>query len=68
MAKVVQYVDEMTGEKESVDSMIRRFKKLVIKDNLMDDIRKHEYYKSKSQKRREKRKEAERRAFFESQK
>ena len=68
MAKVVQHVDEMTGEKESVDSMIRRFKKLVIKDNLMDDVRKHEYYKSKSQKRREKRKEAERRAFFESQK
>lgn len=54
MAKVKVRIDQATGEKESLESLIRRFKKLVLKENLMLELRKHEYYKSKSVKRREK--------------
>jgi ribosomal protein S21 len=65
MAKVIQYVDEMTGERESIDSMLRRFKKQVIKDEILDDLRKHEYYISKSAIRRAKKLEAIRKNKFE---
>ena len=35
MAKVVAQIDRNTGERESVDSMLRRFKKQVLKDDIM---------------------------------
>lgn len=54
MAKVIAYVDKTTGEKESVDSLLRRFKKQVIKEEILLDLKKHEYYRSKSLKRKEK--------------
>ena len=46
---------------ESVDSMLRRFKKEVLKSDLLKDLRKHEYYISPSEKRRLKSAEAQKR-------
>lgn len=37
---------------ETLESMIRRFRKKVEKENVMYDMRKHDYYVSKSVKRR----------------
>lgn len=47
---------------ETVDSMLRRFKKEVIKSEVLKDLRKHEYYVSPSQKRRLKSAEAQKKA------
>lgn len=41
-------------EGESLDSALKRFKKQCIKFEIMKDYRKHEYYESKSLKRKRK--------------
>ena len=53
MAKVVQYVDKATGEKESLESLLSRFKKKVIKEDLMNELSKKLYFVADSVKRRE---------------
>lgn len=53
MAKVVQYVDKATGEKESLESLLSRFKKKVIKEDLMNELSKKLYFILDSVKRRE---------------
>ena len=47
---------------ENLDSMLRRFKKEVLKSEVLKDLRKHEYYVSSSEKRRIKSAEAQKRA------
>lgn len=47
---------------ETFDSMLRRFKKSVVKSEVLKDLRKHEYYVSPSEKRRLKSAEAQKRA------
>ena len=56
MAKVVKRYPT-----ESLESMLRRFKKKLDKDNTLKDIRKHDFYLSKSEKRKLKRKMAQQR-------
>ena len=53
MAKVVQYVDKATGEKEPIESLLSRFKKKVIKEDLMNELSKKLYFIPDSVKRRE---------------
>ena len=43
---------------ETVDSLLRRFKKDVLKSEVLKDLSKHEYYVSPSEKRRRKDAEA----------
>ena len=40
------------GEKEPVDSMLRRFKKMVIKDEILVECRKREHFMSNREKRK----------------
>lgn len=47
---------------ETFDSMLRRFKKSVVKSEVLKDLRKHEYYVSPGEKRRLKSAEAQKRA------
>ena len=47
---------------ETLDSMLRRFKKEVLKSEVLKDLRKHEYYVAPSEKRRIKSAEAQKRA------
>lgn len=47
---------------ESLDSMLRRFKKEVLKSEILKDLKKHEFYVAPSEKRRLKSAEAQRRA------
>ena len=47
---------------ETVDSMLKRFKKEVLKSEVLKDLRKHEFYVAPSEKRRLKSAEAQRRA------
>ena len=47
---------------ETVDSMLRRFKKEVLKSEVLKDLRKHEFYVAPSEKRRLKSAEAQKRA------
>lgn len=47
---------------ETVDSMLRRFKKEMLKSEVLKDLRKHEFYISPSEKRRLKSAEAQKRA------
>lgn len=56
MAKVTARRDE------SLDSLIRRFKKKVEKEAIMDDMRKKQFYKAPSLKKREKHEAALKRA------
>ena len=42
-------------ENESVDSLIKRFKRDCAKSGILNDLRKYEAYKSPSEKKREKR-------------
>lgn len=58
MAKVKMIVDPTTGEKESADSMLRRFKKQVKKDGIIEDCRRREFFLKKSLARKEKSKRA----------
>lgn len=46
---------------ESFDSLLRRFKKETVKSGIIQDLRKHEYYVSPSQKRRLKSEQARKR-------
>jgi len=55
MAKVI------VNPEDGLEAALRKFKKQVIKEGILDDLKKKEYYKSKSVKRREKSKEARRR-------
>ena len=52
MAKVVAYKDKNTGEVESLMSMLKRFKKQVLNDNILGECRKRKYYVPKSLKRK----------------
>lgn len=61
MAKVLRRENEFGVE--SVDDMIKRFNRKVIDDGILKDLHNREYYKSKGQKRREKRLKAEREAW-----
>lgn len=61
MAKVLRRENEFVVE--SVDDMIKRFNRKVIDDGILKDLHNREYYKSKGQKRREKRLKAEREAW-----
>ena len=47
---------------ETVDSLLRRFKKDVLKSEVLKDLRKHEFYIPPSEKRRIKSAEAQKRA------
>ena len=47
---------------ETVESMLRRFKKETLKSEILKDLRKHEYFVSPSEKRRLKSAEAQKRA------
>lgn len=63
MAKVVANKFESdaraSGElTESVDSMLRRFKKVVREESILDEVRRKQYFVSNSDKRREKSKRA----------
>ncbi len=51
-----------------MEKAIRKFKKLCEKHGIFDDIKRQEYYMSKSTKRRHKSKEARKRAFREARK
>ena len=61
MAKVIRRETEFS--KETVDEMIKRFNRRVIEDGILKELRNREYYKSKGQKRREKKLKAEREAW-----
>jgi ribosomal protein S21 len=54
MAKVVAQIDRNTGERESADSLIRRFKKQVLKDDIMWEVKRRQFFKPKSLARKEK--------------
>ena len=45
-AKVVRFKDA-NGEWESADNLLRRFKKAVLKADILKNVRKHEYFISK---------------------
>lgn len=47
---------------ETLDSMLKRFKKEVVKGDILKDLRKHEFYVPPSEKRRIKSAEAQKRA------
>lgn len=50
---------------ESTDSVVRRFKKKVIQDQILTELRKREFYKKPSVIKKEKRNEAKRRRWTE---
>lgn len=54
MAKVIAQIDRTTGERETVESLIRRFKKQVLKDDIMWEFKRRQYFKPKSVARKEK--------------
>ena len=58
MAKVIR------RENESVDEMIKRFSRMCMEDGLLKELKNREYYKSKGQKRREKKQEQARNAWI----
>lgn len=51
---------------ESVDGVIRRFKKKVIQNQILPELRKREFYKKPSVLKKEKIKEAKRKRYIES--
>lgn len=62
MAKVIR------REEETVDELIRRFNKKFVEDGTLRELRNREYYKSKGQKRREKKEEQARNAWIKKMK
>lgn len=48
MVKVVRHRDRNTGEFESLDLTLRRFKKAVQKADVIKDWKKHEFFMKKS--------------------
>ena len=58
MARVKMIVYQNTDEKESIDSMLRRFKRQVKKEGILQECRKREFFLKKSLARKEKSKRA----------
>lgn len=58
LAKVYARYDKESRTYESLDSMLRRFKKSVEKEGILLDLKKKEYYVSKGLKKRLKHEEA----------
>ena len=58
MAKVKMIVYQNTDEKESIDSMLRRFKRQVKQEGILQECRKREFFLKKSLARKEKSKRA----------
>ena len=50
MAKIVPLT--INGEKEPIDSMLRRFKKMVIKEEILIECKKREHFMSNREKRK----------------
>lgn len=44
--KVVAQRDKVTGELESPESLLRRFKKEVLRSYVLEDVKKHQYHMS----------------------
>ncbi len=51
---------------ESIDQLLRRFKKLCEKEGLTKDIKKHAYYEKPSERRRRRMRKSQKRAFMAS--
>jgi small subunit ribosomal protein S21 len=49
---------------ESIDQLLRRFKKLCEKEGLTKDIKKHSYYEKPSERRRRRMRKNQKRAFM----
>lgn len=58
MAKVYRLKDQTTGEYETVENMLKKFKKQVLNDNTLWICKQHEFFRSKPEKRRIKQEEA----------
>ena len=58
MAKVKMIVYPNIDEKESIDSLLRRFKRQVKKEGILQECRKREFFLKKSLARKEKSKRA----------
>jgi ribosomal protein S21 len=50
LAKIIPLT--VNGEKESVDSMLRRFKKMVIREEILIECKKREHFMSTREKRK----------------
>ena len=61
MAKVIAYKNKETGELEDVTSLLRRFKKKVIEDQVIYECKRREYFVPKSLKKKLKAIEAKKR-------
>ena len=61
MAKVYTRVNRETGEKEDITSLLRRFKKKVMEDQILYECKRREYFVNKSLKRKLKSVEAKKR-------
>lgn len=61
MAKVVAYKDRTTGELEGLDSMLRRFKKQVLNDQILYECKRREHFVKPALKRKLKAVEARKR-------
>jgi ribosomal protein S21 len=51
MAKVVPMKDPVTGEMESGDALIKRFKRACLKDDILKECKKRQYFMNKAEKR-----------------
>ena len=58
MASVVRQMNRETGELESVETMLKRFKKQVLKDDILYECKIREHFMNPAEKRREKAKRA----------
>ena len=52
MATIVRKVDKLTGEKEDIESMLKRFKKKVLAEGTLAELEKRRFYVKPSKKRR----------------
>lgn len=68
MAKVERRRNQDGSWAESVDELIRRFNRKFLEDGTLKEIRNREAYKSKGQKRREKKQEQARNAWVQKMK
>lgn len=68
MAKVIRRRNEDGSWSESVDDLIKRFNRKFMEDGTLKEIRDREAYKSKGQKRREKKLEQARNAWIQKMK
>lgn len=68
MAKVIRRKNEDGSWSESVDELIRRFNRKFMEDGTLKEIRDREAYKSRGQKRREKKLEQARNAWVQKMK